>query len=30
VTGEVPVLVRPGWISLERLREIVPGLESRA
>lgn len=30
VTGEVPVLVRPGWISLERLREIVPGVESRA
>jgi L-threonylcarbamoyladenylate synthase len=30
VTGEVPVLVRQGWISLERLREIVPEMEVRA
>jgi len=30
VTGPVPVLVRPGWISLDRLREIVPDLESGA
>jgi L-threonylcarbamoyladenylate synthase len=30
VTGDVPVLVRPGWISLERLREIVPEMEVRA
>jgi L-threonylcarbamoyladenylate synthase len=28
VTGPVPVLVRPGWISVDRLREIVPELES--
>jgi L-threonylcarbamoyladenylate synthase len=27
VTGPVPVLVRPGWITLERLREIVPDLQ---
>ena len=26
VTGDVPVLVRPGWVTLERLREIVPEL----
>jgi L-threonylcarbamoyladenylate synthase len=30
VTGPVPVLVRQGWISLDRLREIVPELESGA
>jgi L-threonylcarbamoyladenylate synthase len=29
VTGEIPVLVRPGWVSLDRLREIVPELEWR-
>jgi L-threonylcarbamoyladenylate synthase len=29
VTGDVPVLVRPGWVTLERLREIVPELEAR-
>jgi tRNA threonylcarbamoyl adenosine modification protein (Sua5/YciO/YrdC/YwlC family) len=30
VTGEVPVLVRPGWITEERLREIVPELQKRS
>jgi L-threonylcarbamoyladenylate synthase len=30
VTGEVPVLVRPGWITEERLREIVPELQTRS
>jgi L-threonylcarbamoyladenylate synthase len=30
VTGDLPVLVRPGWITLERLREIVPDLQLRA
>jgi L-threonylcarbamoyladenylate synthase len=26
VTGDVPILLRQGWISEERLREIVPDL----
>src|SRR5664279_4022837 len=29
VTGDVPVLVRPGWITEARLRELVPQLELR-
>ena len=29
VTGEVPVLLRRGWITEERLREIVPELETQ-
>jgi len=29
VTGDVPVLVRSGWITEERLRELVPQLQSR-
>jgi L-threonylcarbamoyladenylate synthase len=29
VTGPVPVLVRAGWITIEWLREIVPGVETR-